>query len=197
MVRTRSQVAVHNENDDAQDINSPLNRQGPRGMLTRAATSWTNKPFVPLSGYEALRKENEENGRMLMEIMAMRKEKTPNRKFSPPQHALTESRGAAEKQKSPEVHPQGLEHRALHFRPQFHEERHEIHVQEEGMFDPQREKEQYQEVVESTCKEVPWAPTKKAELDNQSIVSSKDMNDIQKIVEGIPAQKKLVPTEER
>ena len=65
------------------------------------------------------------------------------------------------------------------------------------MFDPQREKEQYQEVVESTCKEVPWAPTKKAELDNQSIVSSKDMNDIQKIVEGIPAQKKLVPTEER
>ena len=197
MVKTRSQVAVHNDNDNAQDINSPLNPQGPRGMLTRAGASGTNNPMVPLSDYEALRRENEENRRMLMEIMATFKEKNPKENVAPPQRALTESRGAAEKQKSPEVHPQGLEHRALHFRPQFREERHEFHVQEEGMFDPRREKEQYQEVVESTCKEVARAPARKMELDNQSIVSAKDMNDIQKIVEGILEQKKLVPAEEK
>ena len=75
MVKTRSQVAVHNDNDNAQDINSPLNPQGPRGMLTRAGASGTNNPMVPLSDYEALRKENEENRRMLMEIMATLKEK--------------------------------------------------------------------------------------------------------------------------
>ena len=140
---------------------------------------------------------------MLKEIMAMLKEKTPQANVIPPLHALTESRGAAERQKTLEeeqhlnLQAQAPEYREPHFRPQFHEEKHEFHVRDQGIFGPRREREQYQEVVESTCKEVPRAPTRKAELDNQSIVSAKDMNDIQKIVEGILEQKKLVPAEER
>ena len=53
------------------------------------------------------------------------------------------------------------------------------------MFDPRMERDQYHEVVGSTCKEVLGAPTKEAKLDNQSIVSTKDMIDIQNLVEGI------------
>ena len=40
--------------------------------------------MVPLSDYEALRKENEENRRMLKEIMATLKEKTPKENVAPP-----------------------------------------------------------------------------------------------------------------
>ncbi|MBN8156952.1 hypothetical protein J0J30_23420, partial [Vibrio vulnificus] len=60
--------------------------------------------------------------------------------------------------------------------PQFQVERHETKVQGEGVIDHRKKGEQFQEVVESTYKEVTFkASTKKAKSDNQSTTSTKDI----------------------
>ena len=147
--------------------------------------------MILLNDYKVLRKENEENRRMLKDIMAMLKERTPQVNVLLPLQALTKSGGATKRQKNSEeeqplnFHPQVPENQEPYFCPQFREERHVVYIRKEGMIHSRREREQYQEVVDSTCKEVPRTPTKKAELDNQSMASARDMADIQKIVKGI------------
>ena len=57
-------------------------------------------------------------------------------------------------------------------------------------------RENYQEVVESTCIGEPRIPLKKAEVEAQSSMSVREATDVKKMIEEVHEQKKLVPVEE-
>ena len=206
VVNTRSQMGGQREEEVQGSSQGAHDGTGAHeGARTHggAGASATANPTVPLSEYEALKHENDENRRMIKEIMAMFKEILPQMSLPSGLQGFARSENPNAREKAPlESHHQDPLSRIqeepelrVHPEPRTSEERHNP-PKEEGKADFQRGKEKFQEVVESTCRGNHKASTKRMEQDNQSMLTAKDVVDMKRIVEEVLEQKKLVPTEE-